>query len=257
MGQHRQGEQLPMVKFREMIRLHDLGYNQSEIARSCVVARATVQDYLRRAAAKGLSYEQLLQMSDSEAQALLGKGKPPQVDAATVDFERVHRELQRKGVTLALLWQEGLDQATWTFSYAQFCRRYGQWKGQHNLSMRQVHNGGEKVFVDYCGLTVTVIDAETGTEREAQIFVACLGASSYTFAEATPSQALPCWLGSHQRALTFFGGVPAAIVPDNLKSGVNAPCRYEPGINRSYQEFAEHYQVAILPARPQQFSLWK
>lgn len=116
--------------------------------------------------------------------------------------------------------------------------------------MRQVHKGGEKVFVDYCGLTVTVIDAETGTESEAQIFVACLGASSYTFAEATPSQALPHWLGSHQRALAFLGGVPAAIVPDNLKPGVNDPCRYEPGINRSYQEFAEHYQVAILPARP-------
>jgi len=194
-----------MVKFREIIRLHALGYNQSEIARSCVVARATVQDYLRLAAAKGLSYEHLLQMSDSEAQALLGKGKLPQETATTVDFERVHRELQRKGVTLALLWQEGLDQAAWTFSYAQFCRRYGQWKGQHNLSMRQVHKGGEKVFVDYCGLTVPVIDADTGTESKAQIFVACLGASSYTFAEATPSQALPHWLGSHQRALSLLG----------------------------------------------------
>jgi len=129
MGQHRQGEKLPMVKFREIIRLHELGYNQSEIARSCVVARATVQDYLRRAAVKGLSYEHLLPMSDSEAQALLGKGKPPQIAATTVDFERVHRELQRKGGTLALLWQEGLDQTAWTFSYAQFCRRYGQWKG--------------------------------------------------------------------------------------------------------------------------------
>jgi transposase len=250
MGQHRQGEQLPMVKFREILRLHALGYNQSEIARSCVVARATVQDYLRRATAKGLSYEQLAEMSDSEAQGLLGKGKPPQIAATPVDFEQVHRDLQRKGVTLALLWQEGLDQQNWTFSYAQFCRRYGQWKGQHTLSMRQIHQGGEKVFVDYCGPTVTVIDAETGVECEAQIFVACLGASNYTFAEATPSQALPCWLGSHQRALAFLGGVPAAIVPDNLKSGVNAPCRYEPGINRSYQEFAEHYQVAILPARP-------
>jgi len=239
-----------MVKFREILRLHALGYNQSEIARSCVVARATVQDYLRRAAAKGLSYDQLEQISDSEAQALLGKGKPSQGDSIKVDFEYVHRELQRKGVTLALLWQEGLDQQQWTFSYAQFCRRYSQWKGQHNLSMRQVHKGGEKVFVDYCGLTVTVIDAETGSESEAQIFVACLGASNYTFAEATPSQALPHWLGSHQRALAFFGGVPVAIVPDNLKSGVNDPCRYEPGINRSYQEFAEHYQVAVLPARP-------
>ena len=102
MGQHRQGEQLPMVKFREILRLHALGYNQSEIARSCVVARATVQDYLRRATAKGLSYEQLAEMSDSEAQGLLGKGKPPQIAATPVDFEQVHRDLQRKGVTLVL-----------------------------------------------------------------------------------------------------------------------------------------------------------
>lgn len=116
--------------------------------------------------------------------------------------------------------------------------------------MRQTHKGGEKLFVDYCGQTVPVVAPETGEVSQAQVFVACLGANNYTFAEATPSQALPHWLGSHQRALAFLGGVPEAIVPDNLKSGVTDPCRYEPGINRSYQEFASHYQVAILPARP-------
>ena len=240
-----------MVKFREILRLHELGYNQSEIARSCLVARATVQDYIRRAEGKGLSYDQLKQLGDSEARVLLGKGKSKQGRAAeSFDFERVHRELQGKGVTLALLWQEGLDRQEWDCSYGNFCRRYNQWKRRHNLSMRQVYKGGDKLLVDYCGPTVEVVDTTTGEITQAQIFVACLGASNYIFAEATPSQKLEEWIGSHSRALSFFGGVPERIVPDNLKSGVTSPCRYEPGINRTYQEWAEHYGVAVIPARP-------
>lgn len=250
MGRKGQGERLPMLKFREILRLHELGYNQSEIARSCAVARSTVQDYVRRAQGKGLSYAKLKELSDREAQELLGKGKREKRPRdPAIDFEKVNRELQRKGVTLALLWQEGLDEKAWRVSYGQFCRRYNQWRGQQNLSMRQTHKAGEKAFVDYCGQTVRVVDPETGEAREAQIFVACLGASNYTFAEATPTQSIENWIGSHQRALAFFGGVPECIVPDNLKSGVTAPCRYEPGINRSYQEFAEHYGVAVIPAR--------
>lgn len=250
MKPQKQGKLLSMVKFREIIRLHDLGYNQTEIARSCGVARATVQDYVRRATAKGLSYEHLQTISDSEALGLLGKQKSGSVPAKALQFEEVHRELSQKGVTLALLWQEGIDRGDWRLSYAQFCRRYNQWKGRHNLSMRQVYKGGDKLFVDYCGQTVAVVNPETGEVNTAQIFVACLGASNYTFAEATPSQALVHWIGSHQRALDFFGGVPERIVPDNLKSGVSVPCRYEPGINRTYQDFAEHYGLAVIPARP-------
>ena len=249
MGRSGQGAVLPMVKFREIIRLHELGYNQSEIAHSCGVARSTVQDYVRRAKGKGLSYGELCELSDSEAHRRLGKGKRGSANRQVIDFSRVHRELQGQGVTLALLWQEGLDQECWRLSYGQFCRRYSQWKTHQSLSMRQSHAGGEKVFVDYCGQTMTVEDPATGASQTAQIFVACLGASNYTFAEATPTQSLPHWIGSHERALAYFGGVPKAIVPDNLKSGVSAPCRYEPGVNRSYQAFAEHYQVAILPAR--------
>lgn len=240
-----------MVKFREIIRLHELGYNQTEIARSCVVARSTVQDYIRRASAKRLSYEQLEGMSDSEAQAFLGKQLGVSVSPKSIDFAPVHQELAHKGVTLALLWQEGIDRGDWRLSYGQFCRRYNQWKGRHNLSMRQTHKAGGKMFVDYCGLTLLVTHPNTGVVTEAQIFVACLGASNYTFAEATESQALSYWIGSHQRALHFFGGVPEGIVPDNLKSGITEACRYEPGVNRSYQDFAAHYQVAVIPARPQ------
>ncbi|MEO0373268.1 MAG: IS21 family transposase [Cyanobacteria bacterium P01_A01_bin.17] len=249
MADKRQGKLLPMVKFREIIRLHELGRNQTEIARSCGIARSTVQDYTRRADAKGVSYAKLCELSDSEAQVLLGKHTGASVPAKAIDFRRVHQEMSQKGVTLSLLWQEGLDREDWTLSYGQFCRRYRQWQGTQNLSMRQVHKPGDKLFVDYCGLTVPVTDPSSETVTAAQIFVACLGASNYTYAEATESQALSHWIGSHQRALTFFGGVPAAIVPDNLKSGVSAPCRYEPGITRSYQDFAEHYGVAIIPAR--------
>lgn len=247
-----QGGLLRMAKFREILRLHELGYSQCAIAQSCAVARSTVQDYIRRATAKNLSYDQLSQLSDTEVKDLLGKGKRKASEpSVTIDFARVEVELQRKGVTLALLWQEGLDKGQWQMSYGTFCRRYNQWRVRQQLSLRQVYKGGEKLFVDYCGLTVPVTNPQTGEIILAQIFVACLGASNYTYAEATPTQELPYWIGSHQRALAFFGGVPECIVPDNLKSGVTDPCRYEPGVNRSYQEFAEHYGVAILPARPQ------
>jgi len=251
MKRKQQGGLLPVTKFREILRLHEMGYSQCQIAQSCTVARATVQDYIRRATAKNLSYAQLNQLSDSEAHQLLGKGKrKSEPSADPIDFGTVDVELQRKGVTLALVWQEGLDKEQWSCSYATFCRRYNQWRVRHQLSMRQVYKGGEKLFVDYCGLTMPLGNRETGELTAAQIFVACLGASNYTYAEATPSQDLPHWIGAHQRALAFFGGVPSCIVPDNLKSGVTDPCRYEPGINPSYQEFAEHYGVAIVPARP-------
>jgi transposase len=251
MKHHHQGEQLSMDKIREILRLQQLGYNQSAIAQSCAVARSTVQDYLRRAAAKGLTYEQVSQMSDSEAQERLGKGRQPSPSpVAAIDFAAVDVERQQKGVTLALLWQEGIDQQQWNCSYATFCRYYNQWRGRQQLSMRQVHKAGEKLFVDYSGLTLPVLNLETDEVVNAQIFVACLGASNYTYAEATPSQELSQWIGAHQRALAFLGGVPQCIVPDNLKSGVTSPCRYEPGVNLSYQAFAEHYGVAILPTRP-------
>jgi len=248
---NRQGDLLPMVKFREILRLHEQGHNQSEIARSCFTARSTVQDYIRRAQQTHLSAAHLLKLSDSDLQDVLGKGKRKRSkQKPPIDFESVHRELGRKGVTLSLLWMEGKERGQWQCSYGGFCRRYRQWKRKQSPTMRQVHQGGEKIYVDYCGMTVAITHPITGEVTDAQIFVASFGASNYTFAEATASQSLAHWIGSHQRALAFFGGVPKAIVPDNLKSGVTDPCRYEPGINRSYQDFAEHYNVIILPARP-------
>ena len=167
------------------------------------------------------------------------------------DWPTIHQELKRPHLTKQLLWEEYTQQyPNRSLSYSRFCDRYKVWVGKQKRSMRQLHKAGEKCFVDYAGATVPAINAETGEIREAQVFVAALGASNYTYAEATWTQSLPDWLASHVRMLEYFGGCTAVIVPDNLKSGVSKACRYDPDLNPSYQQWAEHYGVAIIPARP-------
>ena len=162
----------------------------------------------------------------------------------------VHRELKRRGVTLLLLWEEYRAEHADGYGYSRFCDLYRKWCETISPTMRQVHGPAEKLFVDFAGDTVPVFDAATGVQRLAHVFVAVLGASNYTFAEARWSEGLADWIGLHVNALRTIGGVPKAIVCDNLKAGVTATCRYEPGINRTYQELAEHYGTAILPTRP-------
>ena len=176
MKRHHQGELLPMSNFREILRLYELGYNQSEISRSCLVARSTVQDYIRRAQAKSLTFKDVSNWSDSTLRQALGKShRAYSKKKETIDFQEIHLELQRKGVTLALLWQEGMDDQRWSMSYSSFCRRYRKWKGRHKLSLRQVYQGGDKLFVDYSGLRASIIDSNTGEERSVEIFVAAWG----------------------------------------------------------------------------------
>jgi transposase len=170
-------------------------------------------------------------------------------EPATPDWVVVHTELKRKGVTLQLLWEEYKERHAYGWQYSWFCGHYQEYAKKLNPSMRQAHKAGEKLFVDYAGQTVPIVDRETGEAHAAQIFVGVLGASSYTYAEGTWTQSLPDWIGSHVRAFEYFGGVPEIVVPDNLKSGVTKPCRYEPDINPTYQEMAMHYGVAVLPAR--------
>ena len=165
------------------------------------------------------------------------------------DWAEVQNELKRKGVTLALLWQEYKTDHPDGYQYSQFCELYRIWLGSVDPVMRQKHKAGEKLFVDYAGQTIPVVDPATGMVREAQLFLAVLGASSYIFAEATWTQSLPDWIGSHVRALEYLGGVPEVIVPDNLRSGVSSPHRYEPELNPTYREFADHYSVSVIPAR--------
>lgn len=245
-------ERLSMRKIVEILRLkHECGLNHRRIARSVGVARSTVCDYLYRAVAAGLTWPLPESMTEVEVERLLFPPAPaialelrPQPDWVTV-----HQELRRKGMTLLLLWQEYKTAHPDGLRYSWFCQSYRLWSGKLDLVMRQEHRAGEKLFVDYAGQTVPVTERATGEIRQAQIFVAVLGASNYTYAEASWTQTLPDWVGAHVRAFEFLGGVPEVVVPDNLKSAVARACRYDPDINPTYREFARHYQVAIIPAR--------
>lgn len=167
------------------------------------------------------------------------------------DGFEIHQELKCKGVTLQLLWAEYVARhGERAYRYTQFCHYYREWRDRQKRSMRQQHRAGEKAFIDYCGPTVPIVDRHTGEIRNAQVFVGVLGASSYTYAEATWPQSLPDWIGSNQRMLRFFGGVPELLVPDNLKAAVTRASRYAPEINATYAEMAAHYGTVVLPARP-------
>ena len=239
-----------MRKIREVLRLKfDCGLSVRKISRSLGIGHSSAGDYLCRFAASGLSWP--CSLSDSELEQQLFPPAPavPSEQRPLPDWSWVHAELRRPGVTLALLWQEYRLNQPQGFQYSWFCEHYRAWQGKLDVVMRQEHRVGEKLFVDYAGQTVPVIDRHSGEIRQAQVFVAVLGASSYTFAEATWSQQLPDWLGSHARCFAFLGGVPEIVVPDNLRSAVSKAHRYEPDINPSYRDLAEHYGVAVVPAR--------
>lgn len=240
-----------MRTIREVLRLKfGLGLCRNQIARSLGIAQGTVTAYLGRATRAGLGWPLAEDLSDEVLEALLF---PPVVAPpcrrAPPAWATIHAELARKGVTLELLWYEYRREHPEGYGYSQFCQLYRQWRSTVDVVMRQTHRAGEKLFVDYAGQTLAVTDPTTGEIRTAEIFVATLGASNYTYVEAAPSQDLPAFIAAHQRAFAFFGGVPELVVPDNLKSAVTRAHRYEPELNRSYTEMAEHYGVAILPAR--------
>jgi transposase len=244
-------KRLSMRKIEEILRLkYEAGLSHRAIAQSCAVSASTVSEYVTHAKVAGLSWPLPEGMSDEELEALLfpeaasGKRHIPQPDWA-----KEHKELRRKGVTLSLLWVEYRQEQPTGYGYSQFCHHYRQWAKQLKPMMRQKHKAGEKLFVDYAGQTVPVVNPETGEIWQAQIFVAVMGASNYTYAEAQRSQSLPHWIGGHVRALAFLGGVPEVLVPDNLKAGVKSPHLYEPDLNPTYQEFARHYGLAVVPAR--------
>ena len=241
-----------MRKIIDVLRLKwDQELSDRKIARTCGIARSTVAEYLRRAESAGLTRPL---PDDLDEAALEQQLFPPQVAIPAEkrplpDWSQIHRELKRKGVTLFLLWQEHKAIYPQSYQYSRFCELYRQWCGKLNIVLRQVHRAGEKLFVDYSGQTVDIIDRRTGEIRRAEIFVAVLGASNYTYVEATWTQSLPDWIGAHVRALNYIKGCPEIIIPDNLKAGVNKAHRYDPDLNKTYQDFALHYQVAIVPAR--------
>jgi transposase len=228
----------------------EAGLSIRAIARRIQASPATVGDYIRRAQGAGLGWPLPDELDERALEALLfPRRAAPKPTLPLPDWRHVHTELRRKGVTLSLLWQEYKAEHPDGLQYSWFCQRYRNWSGRVDLVMRQTHRAGEKLFVDYAGHTVAVVQRNTGEVREAQIFVAVLGASNYTFAEATWTQSLPDWCASHVRALHFIGGVPELVVPDNLRSAVTKAHRYEPDNNPTYTDLAEHYGFAILPAR--------
>lgn len=245
-------ERLSMRKIEEVLRLkYKARLTHRAIARSCSVSPSTVSEYITHAKAAGLTWPLPEGMSSEELEQLLFPRREPASGRRipSPDWAAVHKELRRKGVTLSLLWVEYRQDHPNGYGYSQFCYHYRTWAKQLRPMMRLRHKAGEKLFVDYAGQTVPVVDPGTGEIREAQIFVATLGASNYSYTEAHGSQNLPNWIGAHVRALAFLGGVPEVLVPDNLKAGVKSPHLYEPDLNPTYQDFARHYGLAVIPAR--------
>jgi transposase len=244
-------KRLSMRSISEILRLRwEAGLSLRQIATSCRRSPATVREYLLRAETAHLRWPLPEELEEEALERLLFPPSAPSRERRPEpDWEAIHQQLRRKGVTLGLLWQEYKAQHPSGYQHSRFCQLYHAWAGRLDPVLRQQYAAGEKLFVDYAGMTVPIVDRSTGEVREAQVFVAVSGASNYTYVEATWSQGLCDWISAHRRCFEFMGGVHALIVPDNLKSGVRSPCFYEPELNRTYQELAEHYGTAILPTR--------
>jgi len=244
-----------MRKLKEVLRLrYELGLGQRQIARSCSIGHGTVYEYLKRAQAAGVTWPLPEGWDDGQLEAALFGPSPRRVYESrkpTPDFAHLHEELQRyPQLTLQLVWEEYRQAHPDGYAYSRFCELYQRWRQHLDVVLRQEHPAGEKLFVDYAGATVPIHDPQGGPVRHAVIFVAVLGASNYTYAEATESQELENWIGSHIRTFEFLGGVPKLVIPDNTRTGVKRACRYEPDLNRTYHELAMHYGVGVLPTRP-------
>ena len=241
---------LSMRKIKEVLRLkYENGLSNRNTARSLSISRSTVAEYINRARSVGITWPIPEGMDEAALERLLFPQPEHGVAKVGPDWSQIYQEYKRPHVTLALLWVEYKEKNPQGYQYTRFCQLYNEWAGTLDVVMRQDHKVGEKVFVDYCGATIPVTDSSTGEMKQAQVFVAVLGASNYTYAEATWSQGLSDWIGSHVRAFEDFGGVPQIIVPDNLRSGVSEANLYEPDINPTYQEMATYYNTAVIPAR--------
>lgn len=247
-------KRLSMRKIREVLRLKfESGLSERVIGRSMSLSNGSVNSYIQRARVAGLRWPLPNDVDDGALERLLfppaatpeAMRARPRPDWATVD-----KEMRRKGVTLALLWEEYRGAHPDGFGYSWFCEEFGTFKSRLRPPMRQNHGAGEKVFVDFAGDTIDVVDPTSGEARPVKLFVAAMGASNYIFSQARPSEQIADWIGAHVDLFAFLGGAPKFVVCDNLKAAVTNPDRYEPGLNRSYLELAEHYDVAILPARP-------
>lgn len=246
------GNYIMRDKAFEILRLCEQGLNKSQISQAVKVHRKTVRDYLSRSKAFGVKSCDIMSLSEEQYREYYCQGQPGRKrDKAELDYEYISRELKRRGVTLLLLWEEYIAQHPKGCGYSHFCDCYNRWRKSRSVTMHMVHKAGEKVFTDYSGMKVPIYDRHDREKVlfEAEIFVGVLGASNYTYFEASRSQELEHWIGAHVRMFEYFGGVPEIAVPDNLKSGVTKSDYYEPGINRTYQDLADHYNFAVIPTR--------
>jgi transposase len=246
-------EHTSMKKIREVLRLtYELGLNQRQVAESVCISRTSVQEIQARCKVAKLQWPLGEEDTDEKLSEILFPKtyeKDPEKKIIP-DWSNVHKELKMKGVTKQLLWIEYKEENQQGYQYTQFCGKYREWEKLHRLSMRQNHIAGEKMFLDFSGLTVPYVNHQTGEIKKAEIFLAVLGGSSYTFSYAVENQTIPNWIHAHTKAFDYFGGSSLILVPDNLKSAIQKTCRYEPDLNPTYREFAKHYGVAVIPARP-------
>jgi transposase len=246
-------KRLSMRKIKEVLRLwFDQGLPCRAIARSCSINHRTVTQYVQRFKDSGLPWPLPEDLDDTGLDLKLFPRKArthTERSCQMPDMRFLHQELRRPGVTLDRLWEEYRERAPQGYSRSRFYYRYRQWAKRLHPTLRQEHKAGEKLFVDYAGKKPQIVNPQTGQITEVELFVGCLGASSYTYAEVTLTQSLPEWIGAHIRMFEFFGAVPSILVPDNLKSAITRACRYEPDINPTYQDVAEHYGFVVIPAR--------
>src|SRR5437870_7071849 len=245
---------LSVRKIKEVLRLKfDVGLGLRQIARSCSIGLGTAHEYLQRAEAAKITWPLGPEWDDDRLEAALFGG-PPRSRPTVLpmpDFADLHHQRQQhRHVTQQLLWEEYRQANPDGYQYSRFCELYQRWRRKQDVVLRQVHKPGEKGFVDWAGATIPVHDPVTGEIWPASLFVMVLGASSYTYAEATRDQQLSAWISAHMHAFEYFSGVPRLLVPDNLRTGVSRACRYDPDLNPTYQEFAMHYDVGVVPARP-------
>lgn len=245
-------KRMPMNKIKEILRLrYECNLSNRQIATCLGIAHSTVSQHLSRFKASGLIWPLDSPDHESKIHQALFDGRSRMTQKALPDFALYYQELRRKGMTKALLWEEYCHQhQEHAYGYTQFCELYRGWLKTQKRSMRQLHQAGDKLFIDYCGPTIPIVNPDTGECRHAQLFVAILGASNYTYVEASPSQGLEHFLMSHVHTFNHLGGAPNILIPDNLKSAVTKVDRYEPTLNESYRKLAHHYGVAVMPARP-------
>ncbi|MGE4319547.1 MAG: IS21 family transposase [Deferribacterales bacterium] len=240
-----------MRKIRDVLRLKHSGMSDRQIAKSLGISRDAVKDYSMRAKAAGLSYPLPADVDDYELETRLFPSKQSKRDndKPKPDFAYIHKEMMRRGSTLEALHNEFLAAQPNGISYKYMCELYRNYRSKLSVTMRKSYKAGEVVFVDYSGMTQKIYDKSTNTYRTAQIFVGVMGASNYTYAEATWSQKIPDWIKAHVNMFEYFGGVPEVVTPDNLKSAVIKASRGEPDLQETYRDMAAHYETAVIPTR--------